>query len=190
MDQIFRNREPRSRDQRVLDKNPEAMQQDRIANRVENHQREVRPYDIIAGATATEFHEPDTRRFNRDFASEDAARREQERIRRENVNNSRRQQAIERDQRRWDQMDKEEQKKGQQLSGMADKWQAGQKNNASMAYNPLTLEYDQTEQGNALYQQDQKKKQWENKRMANIDSKQNSNYNLLTGAPRQQFERH
>lgn len=84
----------------------------------------------------------------------------------------------------------EEQKHGAKLNNMANQWQAGQKNNASMAYNPITLEYDPTEQGNKLHQQDLRKKQWENKRMANIDSKQNSNYNLLTGEPRQQFERH
>ena len=149
-----------------------------------------KPIDIIAGATATEFHEPESRRFNRDFAAEDAARREQERQRRENVNNYRREQMISRDQQRWDQMGREEQKNNAKLGNMASQWQAGQKNNASMAYNPITLEYDPTEQGNKLYQQDQKKKQWEGKRMANIDSKQNSNYNILNGETRRQFERH
>ena len=67
-----------------------------------------KPIDIIAGATSTEFHEPESRRFNRDFAAEDAARREQERQRRENVNNYRREQMISRDQQRWDQMGREE----------------------------------------------------------------------------------
>ena len=67
------------------------MQKDRIVHRVENHQRNDNPIDIIAGVTNSEFHEPEHRRFNRDFAAEDASRREQERMRRDNVNNSRRQ---------------------------------------------------------------------------------------------------
>ena len=57
---------------------------------------------------------------------------------------------IERDQKKWNDMEHEEQKDQSKLGNMASKWQAGQKNNSSQAYNPLTLEYDNTEQGHQL----------------------------------------
>jgi hypothetical protein len=46
---------------------------------------------------------------------------------------------------RWEFMEGEERKQSAKLQSMADRWQEGQKNNASVAYNPLTLEYDRTE---------------------------------------------
>jgi hypothetical protein len=63
---------------------------------------------------------------------------------------SRRARMVERDAGRWNAMENEEQKEQNKLQSMADKWQAGQKNNGSQAFNPITLEYDQTEQGRAL----------------------------------------
>lgn len=58
------------------------------------------------------------------------------------------------------------------------------KSNASAAYNPITLEYDSSDQGQALKAADDAVRRRGEMRMANLDSKMNSNYNILTGEQR------
>eukprot|EP00831_Metopus_contortus_P057008 TRINITY_DN4952_c0_g1_i6.p1 TRINITY_DN4952_c0_g1~~TRINITY_DN4952_c0_g1_i6.p1 ORF type:complete len:164 (-),score=29.82 TRINITY_DN4952_c0_g1_i6:32-523(-) len=69
-------------------------------------------------------------------------------------------------------------------SKLRDTNQAGKKNLSSAAYNPITLEYDPTDSGIKLKQQDDMSKYRAQLRSHNIDSKSNCGYNLLTGETR------
>lgn len=92
---------------------------------------------------------------------------------------------LERDSERWKRMDEEEKKESARLAKLKESNQAGKKNKNSAPYNPLTLEYDPTESGMKLKQMDDMAKYRAQLRSYNIDSKSNSGYNLLTGAPRE-----
>jgi hypothetical protein len=85
---------------------------------------------------------------------------------------------------RWQAMDLEYQKNLSKLDLKRSNWKAGQKNNASEAYNVLTLKYDETVQGEALKYRDKARKEREGHRLANLDMRMNSGYNIITGASR------
>ena len=189
MDQAFKNMQPRTRNQRIEAIDNELMQKERIAQRTGGHHRFENPGHVIVPQPGSIAHQPEEHRFHKDFASEDAGTRAAERERKANRNEFRRQEMVNRDQHRWGMMDAESQNEANRLNNISSKWQQGQKNYNSQAYNPITLEYDPTEQGRNLQAADQKKRQWENARMDRIDSHQNPGYNILNGETRQQFKR-
>ena len=58
------------------------------------------------------------------------------------------------------------------------------KNNLSEAFNPITLQYDTTEQGRLLLQKDERAQQRAGMRLFNLDQRQNCGYNPITGQER------
>ena len=167
----------------------EAMQKERISQRVGGHHKFEDPGHVVVPQPGSIAHQGEDTRFHKDFASEDARTRENERKRKADRNEFRRQEMVNRDAHRWGSMDAEAQNEANRLNNISSKWQQGQKNYNSQAYNPITLEYDPTEQGRQLQAADQRKKQWENKRMDRIDAHQNPGFNILNGETRQKFER-
>ena len=127
---------------------------------------------------------PEAERFDTDFAAQDRRRREEEYQRKQQITNVKRERQIDRDLGRWNKMENEEEKHRQKLEHMASNWKAGQKNNSSAAYNPITLDYDPTEQGEHLRQQDDLVKHRAGQRLYNLDAKRNSEFNVITGEPR------
>ncbi len=60
----------------------------------------------------------------------------------------------------------------------------GMKNNPGMAFNPITLEYDNSVQGEVLKKRDEESKYRALMRACNIDKHTNVGFNILTGEDR------
>lgn len=57
----------------------------------------------------------------------------------------------------------------------------GKKNNAGLAFNPITLEYDKSIQGEILRNRDDQAKYRAHLRSNNLELKNNCQYNIFTG---------
>ena len=180
----FNNIKPRSRAEREGLRDREAIEKVRLKERVGGFHR----YEEFNGVGAVEpkstLHMPESERFASDFAAEDRARREAEYQQRQSYLNAHRQEVIGREVDRWQSMEEEESRKQDYLANMASKWKQGQKNNPSAAYNPITLEYDGTEQGQRLKEADDAVRYRAGLRLFNLDQKMNSGYNILSGEAR------
>jgi hypothetical protein len=180
----FNNIKPRTRAEREGLRDREAIEKVRLKERVGGFHR----YEEFNGVGAVEekstLHMPESERFASDFAAEDRQRREADYQRRQEYLNGHRQEVIGREVNRWQGMEDEEARKQQYLGSMAAKWKQGQKNNPSAAYNPITLEYDTTEQGTMLKQADDAVRYRAGLRLFNLDQRMNSGYNVLTGEAR------
>ncbi|CAG9322406.1 unnamed protein product [Blepharisma stoltei] len=124
-------------------------------------------------------------RFDTDFAAEERRRRELENQRKMDAYNKRRENAINREVNRWEQIGQEQVESIEKLEAKRSKWKNGQKNNPSEAFNPITLDYDPTDQGEYLRRKDDIAKERAMMRLYNIDAKRNSAFNIINGAPRQ-----
>ena len=60
----------------------------------------------------------------------------------------------------------------------------GKKNNPGLAFNPITLDYDKSVQGEILRNRDDQSRYRAQLRSNNLDLKANSQYNILTGDDR------
>lgn len=180
----FHNVRPRTRAEREGMRDREGTEKLRLKERVGGFQQ----YEDFAGISnpdpTSHAFLPEAERFDTDFAAQERHRREEEFQKKQGALNCRREQQINRDMTRWQKMDGEEDKYKQKLDNKQQQWKAGQKNNPSAAYNPLTLEYDQTQQGKELQMQDDQVRYRAGMRMFNLDQKMNSGFNVLTGEPR------
>jgi hypothetical protein len=79
MDPAFRNIQPMGRQQRAALKDNEQLQKDRLQQRVGNHEKYENPGNFIQPIEGSAHRESDQSRFAKDFAAEDAIRREEER---------------------------------------------------------------------------------------------------------------
>ena len=180
----FHNIKPRTRKERERMRDREATEKIRLKERTGGyHQYEDFPGIHKPEPTSTMFI-AESERFDKDFAAIEKKRREDEYQRRQQNLNIKRDEVINRDIGRWKMMELEEQKEKERIDARQAGWKAGQKNKASAAYNPITLDYDSTEQGKQLMEQDNNIKYRAGLRMFNLDSKMNSQFNVITGEPR------
>ena len=180
----FHNIKPRTRKEREGMRDREATEKIRLKERTGGyHQYEDFPGIHKPEPTSTMFI-AESERFDKDFAAIEKKRREDEYQRRQQNLNIKRDEVINRDIGRWKMMELEEQKEKERIDARQAGWKAGQKNKASAAYNPITLDYDSTEQGKQLMEQDNNIKYRAGLRMFNLDSKMNSQFNVITGEPR------
>lgn len=119
------------------------------------------------------------------FFDEDRQRRQAELQKKQESYMMRREAKVLKEAGRWQAVEDDYKRSLQNLEVKRSKWQAGQKNNASEAYNVITLDYDPTHQGEYLKQKDGEKMYREALRMSNLDQKMNSGFNIITGSSRQ-----
>ena len=94
------------------------------------------------------------------------------------------QELYDRERKRWERMDYEYLKNENKMMMNKEKNLVGRKNNPGMAFNPLTLQYDNSVQGEILRQRDEESKYRALMRATNIDQHSNAGYNILTGEDR------
>ena len=121
---------------------------------------------------------------NLDFATEERMRRQEESKRRLELCERKRETKILQDAGRRQAIEAEYKKDLEKLELRRGFSKPGQKNYASEAYNVITLDYDLSSRGAQLKQQDEQKRDREALRMTHLDSKMNSDYNVITGATR------
>lgn len=119
------------------------------------------------------------------FAEEERQRRQAEYQKKQEAFMKRREAKVLQEAGRWQAVDEEYKRSLQKLENKRSVWKAGQKNNASEAFNVITLDYDSTQQGDYLRKIDQDKKYREGLRMYNLDARMNSGFNIINGASRQ-----
>lgn len=84
-------------------------------------------------------------------------------------------------------MEKEDSKQVERINVRVEKYQAGKKNKGGAAYNLMSLEYDQNNEGTKLKIFDDDAKVRAMMRSKNLDHKNNCGYNILTGENRSQI---
>ena len=114
-------------------------------------------------------------RFNKDFAAYDYNRRNIQHERKKEMYQTKKNQLYERERKRWEKMDYEN--------------LVGRKNNPGMAFNPLTLQYDNSVQGEILKRRDNESKFRALMRATNIDKHANAGYNIINGQERNIMEK-
>jgi hypothetical protein len=119
------------------------------------------------------------------FAEEERLRRQNDYQKKQEAFMKRREAKVLKEAGRWQAVDEDYKRSIQKLDVKRSIWKAGQKNNPSEAFNVITLDYDNTQQGEYLKSKDQEKKYREGLRMYNLDARMNSGFNVITGATRQ-----
>lgn len=85
-------------------------------------------------------------------------------------------------------MDEESQRQSQRLDAMNDKYLTGRKNKGGAAYNILSLQYEQSQEGDYLKQRDDDAKVRALMRSKNIDTRSNCGYNPVNGDNRRSVD--
>ena len=127
-------------------------------------------------------------RFNKDFAAYDYNRRNIEHERKKEMYQNKKNQLYERERKRWERMDYEYLKAENKVMINKEKNLVGRKNNPGMAFNPLTLQYDNSVQGEILKRRDDESKFRALMRATNIDKHANAGYNIINGQERNIME--
>ena len=128
-------------------------------------------------------------RFNKYFAAYDYNRRNIEHERKKEMYQNKKNQLYERERKRWERMDYEYLKAENKIMMNKEKNLVGRKNNPGMAFNPLTLQYDNSVQGEILKRRDDESKFRALMRATNIDKHANAGYNIINGQERNIMEK-
>ena len=128
-------------------------------------------------------------RFNKDFAAYDYNRRNIEHERKKEMYQNKKNQLYERERKRWEKMDYEYLKAENKIMMNKERNLVGRKNNPGMAFNPLTLQYDNSVQGEILKRRDDESKFRALMRATNIDKHANAGYNIINGQERNIMEK-
>ena len=128
-------------------------------------------------------------RFNKDFATYDYNRRNIQHERKKEMYQTKKNQLYERERKRWEKMDYEYLKAENKIMMNKERNLVGRKNNPGMAFNPLTLQYDNSVQGEILKRRDDESKFRALMRATNIDKHANAGYNIINGQERNIMEK-
>ena len=128
-------------------------------------------------------------RFNKDFAAYDYNRRNILHERKKEMYQTKKNQLYERERKRWEKMDYEYLKAENKIMMNKERNLVGRKNNPGMAFNPLTLQYDNSVQGEILKRRDDESKFRALMRATNIDKHANAGYNIINGQERNIMEK-
>lgn len=124
---------------------------------------------------------PENQRFHGKSHEVEREQRQQQFFRKQIILQKKREARVQDYNNRWKTIEKEESKELERLRNKGSQWKLGMKNNLGQAYNPITLEYDNTSQGRQLQQRDQAAGSRHRLRMNHMDSRANSGVNPITG---------
>eukprot|EP01017_Pseudomicrothorax_dubius_P022565 TRINITY_DN24417_c0_g1_i1.p1 TRINITY_DN24417_c0_g1~~TRINITY_DN24417_c0_g1_i1.p1 ORF type:complete len:162 (+),score=33.58 TRINITY_DN24417_c0_g1_i1:282-767(+) len=123
-------------------------------------------------------------RFDKDFAVYDKRERELQRERKQRAIEVHRLQIMERESLKWEEMDDALRREEQRRRYHSEVLKAGKRNANGLPFNPITLDYESTTEGELLRQRDDETKLRNYLRANNIDRRSNCGYNILTGETR------
>ncbi|EGR27534.1 hypothetical protein IMG5_194420, partial [Ichthyophthirius multifiliis] len=179
---IMNNIQPRTREERGAIKDKEAMEKIRINQRVGYETRNTNVKQLLHNSdpTSTLFI-PENQRFDKDFAVYDKALREQKFQQKEFQQEKHRLVALERDQFRWKQIEEKDIKEQKKLEHKGHVLVTCKRNTNGQPFNPITLEYEKSQQGEILKTQDEKQMVRGLVRAKNLDIHSNCGYDIFTG---------
>ena len=178
------NIKPKDRSERISNKNRETIEKAFISDRIGAYNKKSDPLKLNDPEPSSSLFINEAERFNKDFATNEYERRrdlnEKKRLRNEQLKMN----LFEKEQKRWEKMDYEYIKELNKAMLNKEKNIVGKKNNPGLAFNPITLDYDKSVQGEILRNRDDQSRYRAQLRSNNLDLKANSQYNILTGDDR------
>jgi hypothetical protein len=180
----FNNIEPRTREERAALKDKEKIEDYRLKQRIGGYHKYVDNAQISQPDPISSHFISESERFDKDFASADKRKREVDYQSKLEVIERKRVEKFERDLQRWKYMDDEEGREKHRLGYMNEHYLTGKKNTGGAAYNVISLDYDNSNEGQTLKRKDDDSKVRALVRSKNIDMRSNCGYNVLTGDQR------
>jgi len=177
----FKNVAPRTRHERraVLDK--ESLEKSRLAERREGHQRFEAHYKVTGDTEGAPGYITEADRFYTDTAGTEKMKRD-EYLRAKEMNYvNRRNQATEREDRRWKHMEEQKQAEEERWNQLREDGSKARRNNSSVPYNPLTLRYNDGKDGERLRYADAEIKHRAALRAENLHKHDSAGYNPING---------
>ena len=168
----------------IANKNRETIEKAFISDRIGAYNKKSEPLKLNEPNPNSNLFINEAERFNKDFASNEYERRQYLNEKRRKRNETIREIIFEKEQRRWERMDYEYMKELNKAMLNKEKNIVGKKNNPGLAFNPITLEYDKSIQGEILRNRDDQAKYRAQLRTNNLEFRNNCNYNLFTGEQR------
>lgn len=180
----FNNIEPRTREERAALKDKEKIEDYRLKQRIGGYHKYVDNAQVNLPDPVSSHFISEAERFDKDFATYDKRKREEEYQKKLEVIERKRVEKFERDLQRWKYMDQEEDREKHRLQYMNEHYLTGKKNKGGAAYNVISLDYDNSQEGQVLKKRDDDAKVRALVRSKNIDMRSNCGYNVLTGDQR------
>jgi len=144
-------------------------------------------YDILHNAhPQSTLYINENERFDKDFAVHDRNKRMEDKYNKDIIYEKHRLANLERDSQRWEKMEHEQERANEIQEYKKKIFLQGKHNMSGMPFNPITLEYEKSDQGLNLMEQDEQAKVRAYLRATNLDSRSNCGYNVLTGESRKE----
>merc|ERR1711939_1201226 len=181
----FRNVKPLGRDEKKAMNDKESIEKQRLRERREEYFHFEEPIarkngGVSAMAPGTVGWVPEADRFNTDSAYAEKMDQKGRREAEEHFWDARREANVRREESRWDKMEGEE-KRQMQIDENCQEARS-KKNAGSIPYDPVTLRYHDTDDGNALLAADAAARERQKARSETMyDNSNRSGYNPLTG---------
>lgn len=163
----------------------ESLEKARLEARREAHYRYERTVEpITEPAPQALAFMSDADRFHSDTAGEEKKLRDQRLYHREAILDAKRTEFMDRETSRWDEMEKQQDKAVERVA-MLQASKKGLKNHTSVAYNPITLEYQDGPGGDKIRNEDDMIRYRAALRAENLEKHQApGGFNPITGEPR------
>eukprot|EP01017_Pseudomicrothorax_dubius_P050750 TRINITY_DN9655_c0_g1_i2.p1 TRINITY_DN9655_c0_g1~~TRINITY_DN9655_c0_g1_i2.p1 ORF type:complete len:213 (-),score=51.31 TRINITY_DN9655_c0_g1_i2:772-1410(-) len=182
---MINNVQPRTREEREATRVRDSIEKARIDQRVGIEARHVVVKEILHNASPqSTLFLPENERFDKDFAVYDKRERELQSMKKQQAIENHRIQIMERESLKWEQLDEALKREEERRRYHQEVNKAGKRNYNGLAFNPITLEYERSNEGELLRQRDDESKLRNFLRANNIERRSNCGYNLLTGETR------
>lgn len=169
----------------------EKLEKERLASRRQgfptHHPEEILGVKAVTPAADTPSYIDDHERFQKDVAAEERRRREVTRAKEEKRILHLRDDTLARDERRWHDMSERAAAEEERIARFRATGYKATKNQPSLPFNPITLQYRDDTKGVRLKYDDDMVKYRALLRTKNMYERENSNYNPINGAPRFSF---
>jgi hypothetical protein len=152
------NIKPKERSERIANRNRDNIEKAYLGDRVGMFNKPSEKARINDPDPRSTLFVSEAERFNKDFAAYDYERRLQASEQKKMKNESFKNVLFDRERKRWERMDYEYMKDENKIVLNKEKHMIGRKNNPGMAFNPITLEYDTSVQGEILRNRDDQSK--------------------------------
>lgn len=139
-----------------------------------------RPFEVLP--TASGFMS-DAERFHSDTAGDEKKRRDLGSMRKRQQIAAKRRERLERDEQRWMGMEREYVGDKVRLEKIRDKGTKFKNNKISVPYDPITMKYDQSDEGSKLKYKDELVMYRAELRKESIQRRRDGDFNPITGAP-------
>lgn len=184
IDNEMNNIKPKDRSERIANRNRDNIEKAYLQDRVGMFNKPAEKARINDPDPMSDIYISEGERFNKDFAAYDYEKRCRDHQKKKDRYQTLQSILFDRERKRWEKMDYDYLRNENKIMMNKERNLVGRKNNPGMAFNPITLQYDNSVQGEILKKRDEESKYRALMRASNIDKHTNAGYNILTGEDR------